>query len=697
MTDTQNKNGSTGLAEHHWRQLEESGISPEVAQARGYYTATDKRELERLGFSKAQRQVPALVMPRCSPTGDDIPPQMKADDPRTDKNGKPQKYETPYKSKIGLGIHPSHVEHMRDTSVRLWITEGEKKGDSLVSCGECAVVLQGVHCWQRKGVPLPEWEDIKLQGREVIVAFDSDVTTNPKVGKALEGLVRFLDSRGAVVKIVYLPGPEKGVDDYLVAGHSVEDVLAQAEDKLRKARPLTITAEELVEMEMAPPKEAIPGIAPEGVTILGSKPKIGKTWMALGFGVAVAAGGCVFGQIPVEKGSALILALEDNNRRIQKRLKKMLGESPAPAGLEIATEWKRRDEGGLEDLREWLDDHPDARLIVIDTLKKIRPRGHDSRNIYDVDYEALEPLLPLAAEYGVAIIVIHHLRKTGAADPLDEISGSTGLTGGVDGVMVLKRERGTADATLYVDGRDIEEPEELALKWNSDVASWVVVGEAADARRSPARQEILDLLRGKGLLAPVEIAEALGKNRNTVRWLLSQMNGDEEVVAEGGKYKLPPPTPPTLLTTQTPPTGPTGGESVGTTTNTTNSPYLENSAELWGISEDVGDVGGVGGNKHPTSNPQHLSPTARTNASAVAPISVAEVAQQLGRHKSGPAKALEHYLVAPNEQRFEYLTCAVLVALGRDTDAWETYATVVEEAADDPENHPLSCECLGCV
>ena len=196
---------------HHKRSLlEESGLDPQVVLDRGYRTVKTKAELKRLGFSEPQRKVSALLIPMYSPTGELVTHQIKPDSPREDKNGKFIKYETPKDSEICLDVHPSQVERVKDPSVPLWITEGVKKGDCLVSHGQCAVVLPGVWCWQKRGTTLPEWEDIKLHGRLVYVVFDSDVMTNPKVQKALEGLVAFLRSRGANVKIIYLPGGEDG-------------------------------------------------------------------------------------------------------------------------------------------------------------------------------------------------------------------------------------------------------------------------------------------------------------------------------------------------------------------------------------------------------------------------------------------------------------------------------------------------------
>jgi len=315
---------------------------------------------------------------------------------------------------------------------------------------------------------------------------------------------------------------------------------AQAPREWRKnAPPTTMSATELMRLELPAVKWAVPDVLPEGVTILAGKPKMGKSWLGLGLCVSVAAGGRALGKIGVERGGALYLGLEDRERRLQKRLRKILGERDVPHGLDVAWEWPQLDHGGVEALDSWLEAHPDTRLVVIDTLKKIRPRDGQSRSVYDLDYEALEPLLPLAAEYGVAMLVVHHLRKLEAGDPFDMISGSTGLTGGVDGALVLKRDRGKQDATLAVDGRDIEEPSELALRWDADIASWSLMGDAEEYRQSEERRRILQLLERIGEpMGPKDIAEALEKNRSTTRVLLANMKQDGQVEATSRGYMV---------------------------------------------------------------------------------------------------------------------------------------------------------------
>jgi replicative DNA helicase len=223
----------------HRRQLvEESGLAPQVILDRGYRTVKTKAELKRLGFSRTQQLAPALVIPMYGLTGDPVTHQIRPDNPRKGRDGKPVKYETPAKSRVRLDVHPGQAERVKDPTVPLWITEGVKKADCLVTQGQCAVALQGVWCWQKEGVPLPEWEDVKLCGRAVYVVFDSDVMTKTAVQAALKKLVAFLVGRGAEVKIVYLPdgegGKKQGVDDYLVASGTVNELKAVAIDNLRE-------------------------------------------------------------------------------------------------------------------------------------------------------------------------------------------------------------------------------------------------------------------------------------------------------------------------------------------------------------------------------------------------------------------------------------------------------------------------------
>lgn len=186
--------------------LEESAISPEIVAGRGYWTAEKRSDVPDV-FPDWQRRR-GLVIPTCSPSGASSY-QLRPAAPRK-RNGKARKYEQPGGLGCILDVHPFYMEAVQDARVRLWITEGCKKGDSLASRGECTISLSGVWNWQRGGKPLPCWEYVPLQGREIYVVFDSDVMVKPEVQQALERLVCFLEGRGATVNVVYLPGVADG-------------------------------------------------------------------------------------------------------------------------------------------------------------------------------------------------------------------------------------------------------------------------------------------------------------------------------------------------------------------------------------------------------------------------------------------------------------------------------------------------------
>ncbi len=306
-----------------------------------------------------------------------------------------------------------------------------------------------------------------------------------------------------------------------------------------------ISAADLMAMDFPEPEMVIEGVLPVGVTLLVGKPKKGKSWMALGMCEAVAAGGKAFGVKGVSQGEALYLALEDNKRRIRKRLKKVLDGRDAPKGMYVETDWPRIDEGGADRLDEYFEANPDTRLVVIDTLAKVRKPVRGA-NVYAEDYAALEPLLPLAQKHNVAIVIVYHLRKAAAADPMDEISSSTGLTAGVDGFLILRRVPGSKGPTLFVDGRDIEEPTEYALHWNLNTATWTIEGTAEEVHLSKERGDILlTLNRSPEPMTPKEVWEAMGGKRDRIRQLLVSMFNDGQVLKdEKGRYSPAHPTNP---------------------------------------------------------------------------------------------------------------------------------------------------------
>src|SRR6266536_1370621 len=308
----------------------------------------------------------------------------------------------------------------------------------------------------------------------------------------------------------------------------------------QRGQPSIFRLQDLLSWELPPVRWTIPEMLPEGLTLLAGKPKLGKSWLALSVALSIAAGGVALGTQPVSKGDVLYLALEDNARRLQSRAKRLLASmSETPSNMEFALDWPRLGEGGLACLEEYLKVHPDLRLVVIDTWARVAPPSGERRcSQYEGDYEALIPLKRLADTYHVSILAVHHLRKTSSSDVLDEIIGSTGVTGAVDGTLILKRDRGQTEATLFVTGRDVECEQQLALSFDTTTALWTLVGNAEDLRCTSARQELLDLLREQGHdgMSAREMAEALQKNYHTTRSLLRKMEEAGEVRRSNRQY-----------------------------------------------------------------------------------------------------------------------------------------------------------------
>lgn len=297
-----------------------------------------------------------------------------------------------------------------------------------------------------------------------------------------------------------------------------------------------ITDADLDTLELPAPKWIISDYLAEGLVILAGKPKLGKSWLALGLAYAVATGGKALNAIEVDQGDVLCLALEDTRRRLQVRMKAIRQGDPPTERLHFRTAWPRLNDGGLEMIRVWLQSKPEARLVIVDTFAKVKARSTGRGTQYEEDYDSLSGLKALADEFNVGIVVVTHTRKTPAEDVYDEIIGGVGLTGSADASLVLKRERGQADGFLHATGRDIEE-REAALMFHKDTGLWSLLGDAEDYRRSKEQNEILRCIIDNEAMTPKEIAERLGKHDSTMRSLLSKMR-DARLVKrrEDGRY-----------------------------------------------------------------------------------------------------------------------------------------------------------------
>ena len=265
------------------------------------------------------------------------------------------------------------------------------------------------------------------------------------------------------------------------------------------------------------------------------------------FGISVACGGHAFGVTPVEEGEVLYLALEDNPRRLQGRLHKRLASTPASKGnpklsnITFATEWPTLDKGAIEKIESWLDEHSNARLIILDTFKYIRPKRNGRGNAYDDDYSDMIPLQRLAGERNIAVLLVHHVRKMESEDPIDMLSGTLGISGGADTIWVLARDKKSGHPALYLRGREVEE-QSIPLRWDSDLALWCFAPDDEYAGMSMERRQIIEVVRKVSQpVMPKDLYSFFPqKTEGAVRKLMNQMVGSGELVRNrDGRYTVP--------------------------------------------------------------------------------------------------------------------------------------------------------------
>jgi hypothetical protein len=379
---------------------------------------------------------------------------------------------------------------------------------------------------------------------ELIIAADND-----RAGRAWADEVARKFKPQRKVRIAIPPNPYKDWDEALCDPDSDHEELANlirdADVYKGKGLPTlqTVTAHELQDMDYPEIKYVVPGYIVEGLTILASKPKVGKSWLVLDIGIAIATGGEVLG-VKCERGEVLYAALEDGGslRRTQSRIKKLIGDRDWPARLHLIAAMPRLNEGSLDFLKAWVSEVAKPRLIIIDIFKNIRSEAtpDKAQRLYDIDYDSMTELRTFAADRNIAVVLVHHLRKQESdEDALDTVSGSLGLTGAADTTLVIRKNG--EKFTLYGRGRDIAELEK-AVQFDGEHGTWTVLGNAAEVHVSNQRKAIVDFLRSVGKAqTPREIANGTEMKTTNIWKLLRRMLEDKEVVQKSkyGTYELP--------------------------------------------------------------------------------------------------------------------------------------------------------------
>jgi hypothetical protein len=286
----------------------------------------------------------------------------------------------------------------------------------------------------------------------------------------------------------------------------------------------------------APVHFPVPDVIPEGFSVLAGAPKVGKSWLVMSLCLAVATGGRALGHIKVpEARTVLYLALEDTDRRIQDRVRTLLEGAPIPPNFHYVTQIAHGHV--LSTIAAWMRLHPDTSLIVLDTLGKVMPPAMPGETTYSRDYKIGSALKAIVDGYpGSALVVVHHDRKSGSEDFVDNVSGTNGIAGSADTIIVLARERHSKDGIVALTGRDIDETDYAltmvdGTKWQllgynmqdaHDAAS-VVRAEAKASRLGDRMQDVVKaVIELDSPSTPSDIAVLVGIDAKTASVYLSR-------------------------------------------------------------------------------------------------------------------------------------------------------------------------------
>lgn len=336
------------------------------------------------------------------------------------------------------------------------------------------------------------------------------------------------------------------------------DLVALANKKLRDdlstdpdAPPLeTENGLDLLRATLPPIKWAVPDLLPEGVTILGGKPKVGKSWLVLQIALSICSGGLFFGR-DVAPGKVLYLALEDNQRRLQDRMKTQ-GWRPQDAknfdymlNEQFKKEIGNLDEDGAGKLAAQIA-YKNYRLVIIDTFGRafVHSKKLRDQNAYHQISMSMDEIQKAAMENSAAVMFVdHHTKGSGSEaitpDAVADIQGSIGKGGMADCAWGIYKTRTRTDALLQIDGRDIEEVISLSVHFDRETTSWQNEGDYYQKKLSDRKQEIVDWLNNEGPMKANEIAKLVKMDISNTTKYLNQLAANGLVKKDSDKvYSL---------------------------------------------------------------------------------------------------------------------------------------------------------------
>jgi len=306
-----------------------------------------------------------------------------------------------------------------------------------------------------------------------------------------------------------------------------------------------ISAKEIQAMEYPPIEWIVENILIAGLTIIAGGPKIGKSFFCMNLALSITRGEKALGCFNVTRSDVVYFALEDHGRRIKTRIDDIIrneADSIAPENfyfLEKNQDFLKLNVGGMEQLESLLMDLPNIKLIIIDTLGRSRAdQGRKDNNIYLADYDLLSQLQGFALRKKICIVLVHHTKKGAEENVFDEVSGTKGITGAADTLIMIKKVKG--EYRLYLTGRDIAEAE-YNIYFDDSNCTWNIIEEVKNSYETTIeRQAIVDLLSAENRsMKTGEISERLKKSLANTSKLLSKLKKDGVIESAGyGSYVI---------------------------------------------------------------------------------------------------------------------------------------------------------------
>lgn len=421
------------------------------------------------------------------------------------------------------------VMEAKRTGRYIFFCEGEKDVETLRRLGLYATTSGSTSSWK------PEYAEFFRNMVAVYILPDNDSPGKKFASTVAESIVK----TGTPVKIIDLSNlkEKQDITDWIEQGGTVEEL----KELIRSTKwyekkvefngniidPITdISVKDLMKKVFPPVKWHIEDILPEGLSVFVGPPKIGKSWFALNAFLSIANGDKCLGHLKTQQSAVAYLALEDSERRLQDRINDILSANPhqrIPEQAKFAKGIKKLEEGGIEQIYDYINKNPHLKLIIIDTLQRVRKTS--GGNSYQVDTELLAQLHKIYLDRGVSIMVIHHTRKNQISDDwLNDISGSQGIAGVCDTIIGLKKNRFESEGVLMVTGRDIREEKELTVRFNSLTYNWELLGNGELRKMSSIQRDIIDIIKdSEKPLTNKEIADLTGKTYNNIRKITKNM------------------------------------------------------------------------------------------------------------------------------------------------------------------------------